>query len=160
MNFNRLSRLIFDQIKLELENNQGLFIFAQNRDKFEGWLKVKVCEILSSSEHVQNVAVEVGTIKKRKIDIVCDDWAIELKTTNTNYRYNNYVEIKGRPITSNVKNIIKDIKKLGLSKYPNKAVLFVVFPVEHNKKEWNFYIKREKWNLDSRRKFRVLYILD
>lgn len=47
MERNELKKLIFDDLKAELETSTSLSIFARERSKFEGWLKVKLIEILS-----------------------------------------------------------------------------------------------------------------
>lgn len=77
MEFEDLANLIFGEIKPKLENNQGLSIFAKKRAKFEGWLKVELCDSLS--KHFKDVAPE-----KNRIDVTFENWAIELKTVNTN----------------------------------------------------------------------------
>lgn len=46
MEFKDMANLIFNEIKPKLENNQGLSIFAKERAKFEGWLKVELCDSL------------------------------------------------------------------------------------------------------------------
>lgn len=134
MEFDELSNLIFDELCPKLENNDGLSIFARERAKFEGWLKVELCESLF--KHFEDVAPE-----KNRIDISFDSWGIELKTVNTNYRYNN-VEKKTRPITKNVQGVIDDIEKLKSMTYSNRAVLFVVFPVTNNKSEWQEHLQK------------------
>lgn len=134
MKFEDLTKLIFGEIKPKLEHNQGLSIFAKERAKFEGWLKAELCESLS--KHFSDVIVE-----KDGIDITFNDWAIELKTVNTNYRFEN-VEVKTRPITANIKGIIGDIKKLKPTGYINKAVLFIVFPVIAGYKTWPTHRKK------------------
>ncbi len=47
MEFEDLSNLIFSEIKPKLEKNQELSIFAKERAKFEGWLKVELYDSLS-----------------------------------------------------------------------------------------------------------------
>ena len=73
MEFEDLSNLIFNEIKPKLENNQGLSIFAKERAKFEGWLKVELCNSLS--KYFKDVTPE-----KNRIDVTFENWAIELKT--------------------------------------------------------------------------------
>lgn len=128
MEFKDLTKLIFDEIKPKLENSQGLSIFAKERAKFEGWLKVELCDSLS--KYFKDIAPE-----RDKIDITFLNWAIELKTVNTNYRYKN-VEIKTRPITMNVQGVIDDIENLKSTNYDHKAILFVAFPVTHDNEYW------------------------
>ncbi len=41
MEFEEFANLIFNEIKPKLENSRGLSIFAKERAKFEGWLKLK-----------------------------------------------------------------------------------------------------------------------
>jgi len=139
MEFEDLTKLIFGEIKPKLEDNQGLTIFAKERAKFEGWLKAELCESLS--KHFSDVIVE-----KDGIDITFNDWAIELKTVNTNYRFEK-VKIKARPITLNIKGISRDIEKLHRTTSTNKAILFVVFPVIAGHKTWPTHLKKVSTSL-------------
>ena len=134
MEFEDLSNLIFNEIKPKLENNQGLSIFAKERAKFEGWLKVELCNSLS--KYFKDVTPE-----KNRIDVTFENWAIELKTVNTNIRCEN-VKNKTRPITKNKQGVINDIKKLKSNDYTNRAILFVVFPIIHNNKNWQIQLQR------------------
>ncbi len=139
MNFKKLAELLFREIKLKLENNQGLSIFAKERAKFEGWLKVELCNILSSPKYFNYFNDIIP--EKDRIDITFKNWAIELKTINTNIRYEN-VKNKTRPTTKNVQGVIKDIKKLKSRNYKNKAVLFIAFPINHDNKHWQIQFKK------------------
>lgn len=133
MNFNDLSKIIFNGLKPKLQKSKALAIFARERSKFEGWLKVELCEILSS-KGFKDVVPE-----KNRIDVTFENWAIELKTANTSYKYND-VRPKTRPITKNVDGVVKDIRKLKKSRsriFINKSVLFIVFPLERNNPFWN-----------------------
>lgn len=134
MEFKDLTKLIFSEIKPKLENNQGLSIFARERAKFEGWLKVELCDSLS--KYFKDVAPE-----KNRIDVTFENWAIELKTVNTNYRYDN-VKKKTRPITMNIQAVVDDIEKLKLAAVVNKAVLFIAFPVIHKNNKWQSHLKK------------------
>jgi len=141
LEFLPLSDLIFSKIISRIQTHEGLSIFATERAKFEGWFKVELCSILS--ETVDDVIPE-----KDRIDITFQNWAIELKTLNTNYRFPN-VENKSRPITKNVQEVLYDIKKLQTKNYSNKSVLFVVFPVQHNDKNWQFHLQKISANLQD-----------
>ena len=132
--FDDLAELIFNEIIPKLEGNVGISVFARERAKFEGWLKVELCESLL--KHFQDVIPE-----RNRIDITFDDRAIELKTVNTNYRYSN-VENKTRPITMNIQGVIKDINKLKATNYANKAILLVVFPAKHDHKDWQIHLQK------------------
>ena len=134
MEFEGLAKLIFNEIKPKLENNQGLSIFAKERAKFEGWLKVELCDSLS--KYYEDVAPE-----RDRVDITFENWAIELKTVNTNIRYKN-VKNKHRPITRNTQGVIDDIEKLKSTSYINRAVLFVVFPIIHDNENWQVQLQR------------------
>ena len=134
MDQNLLSDAVLNQLKNTIETHEGLSVFAKERAKFEGWLKVELCRILASSK--QNVTPE-----KLRVDIVAQKWAIELKTVNTNLRYPNVIN-KHRPITKNVEGVIKDIKKLKNISIENKAVVFVVFPAKHNNSFWQTQLSR------------------
>ena len=134
MEFEDLANLIFNEIKPKLENNKGLSIFAKERAKFEGWLKVELCDSLS--KYFKDIVPE-----SNRIDITFKNWAIELKTVNTNIRYKN-VKNKHRPITRNKQGVIDDIEKLKLTNYTNRAVLFVVFPITHGNENWQVQLQR------------------
>jgi len=47
MKFNKLTKIILPQLKRKISNHGGLAVFAKNRSKFEGWLKVELVDILS-----------------------------------------------------------------------------------------------------------------
>ena len=134
MEFENLVNLIFNEIKPKLEDNQGLSIFAKERAKFEGWLKVELCDSLS--KYFKDVAPE-----RNRIDVTFENWAIELKTINTNIRYKN-VKNKHRPITKNTQGVINDIEKIKSNDYANRAILFIVFPIIHSNKKWQVQLQR------------------
>jgi len=134
MEFEDLANLIFSEIKPKLEKNQGLSIFAKERAKFEGWLKVELCDSLS--KYFKDVVPE-----RNRIDVTFENWAIELKTVNTNIRYKN-VKNKTRPITKNTRGVVNDIEKLKSTDYINRAILFVVFPITHDNKNWQVQLQR------------------
>jgi hypothetical protein len=122
MTFDELWTILADEIPSKINAHKGLNYFVKNKAKFEGWFKVEICNILS--EHTDNIIPE-----KDRIDIVFDDWALELKTANTNYRYAN-IEKKTKPITKNINSILKDIRDLQNNDlYQKKAVVFIVFPL-------------------------------
>ncbi|MGB9763603.1 MAG: hypothetical protein ACPLW7_06440, partial [Minisyncoccia bacterium] len=130
MNFDELNKLILDEIILRIKDKKGLYIFAQNRSKFEGWLKVELCDILYKNG-IKPIPEYFDKSLNKNIDLAFEnkEWAIELKTINTNYRDKN-TYVKSRPITKNVGDLEKDIEKLkNLNEFKNKAILFVVFPL-------------------------------
>ncbi len=147
--FEQLQQVVFTEIKEKLENHEGLTIFANERAKFEGWLKVELVRTLKASkEYKLEVLPEQsnpkGKSKKYKIDVIIEDeWGIQLKTINTNYRFEGVKKVK-TPITKNIDDLLDDIDKLRKSKYNNKAILFVVFPLdlEKNKKYWNKHVDK------------------
>lgn len=134
MLYEKLSDTIFAELKPRLEEHQGLSFFAEERAKFEGWLKVELCDILSN--HFDKIFPE-----KDRIDVTFDNWAIELKTVNTNIRYKN-VKNKQRPITKNTQGVINDIEKLRNIPVANKGVLFIVFPIKHANEYWQTQLER------------------
>ncbi|MFC1984637.1 hypothetical protein ACFLU0_01310 [Chloroflexota bacterium] len=138
MEFEELTKVL-QEIKPIIENNTGLTIFARERSKFEGWLKVELCGILS--KHFEDVTPE-----KDRTDICFGEWGIELKTINTNIRYDG-VQKKNRPITKNTQGVINDIDKLSRSTISKKAVMFVTFPAEHDNKNWQVQLNRIKEKL-------------
>jgi len=78
--FEKLAEVIFEEITAKLENNSGVSIFAKERAKFEGWLKVELCESLS---RVYPNLTPTIIPEKERIDITFNGWAIELNCTVT-----------------------------------------------------------------------------
>lgn len=134
MDFEDLSGIIFEVMIPKLQTNRGLAVFARERAKFEGWLKLELCESLS--KYFKDVAPE-----RDRIDIRFDGWGIELKTVNTNYRYRGVID-KHRPITKNVQGVVEDIDKLRSVAIANKAVLFIVFPATHGHRNWQGHLRK------------------
>lgn len=130
MVYEELCRLIFQELGGRLQSSHGVAICVQHRSKFEGWLKVELCDVFAEKNKKLTVP------EKNRIDISFEDWRIELKTVNTNYRFNN-AEKKTRPITKNIDSLISDIQNLkeGFADF-NRAVAFVVFPVRHETPKW------------------------
>jgi hypothetical protein len=141
MKFKELADLIFKELKPKLEDHNGLAVFARERSKFEGWLKVELCDSLF--RRFKDVCPE-----KERVDVSFDKWGIELKTVNTNLRYKGVV-YKTRPITKNTSGVIEDIEKLQKLKFNNKAVLFLVFPAEHEDKYWQIQLQRIRKHLSD-----------
>lgn len=135
MTFEELWNILEQEVPNKINQHDGLNFFIKNRAKFEGWFKVELCDILS--KYTNNIIPE-----KDRIDIVFDDWALELKTSNTNYRYKD-VENKTRPVTKNVMSIIKDIVDLRNNEnYKNKAVVFIIFPLSKTTTDWDKHIAK------------------
>jgi len=142
MTFEELWNILDQEVPNKINQHNGLNFFIKNRAKFEGWFKVELCDILS--KYTNNITPE-----KDRIDIVFDDWALELKTSNTNYRYKG-VENKTRPVTKNVTSIIKDIVDLRNNKnYKNKAVVFIIFPLSKITKNWDRHISKIEHELQE-----------
>ncbi len=137
MTFQELWNILEKEVPNKISQHNGLNFFIKNRAKFEGWFKVELCDILS--KYTNNITPE-----KDRIDVVFDDWALELKTSNTNYRYEN-VKNKTRPITKNITSIIKDIIDLKHNtNYNKKAVVFIIFPLSKNTRDWDKHILKIK----------------
>ena len=134
MNYDELCDVVFEEVIPKIQNHRGLAVFARERAKFEGWLKVEIVTILS--KHVKSVVPE-----KNRVDITFEDWAIELKTVNTNLRYDN-VRNKRKAITKNTAGVVKDINKLRSVGTGNKAVIFVVFPATPDNENWRVQLGR------------------
>jgi hypothetical protein len=152
MDFQELWRILEKEISNRITKHKGLNFFIKNRSKFEGWFKIEVCDILS--EYTDNITPE-----KDRIDIVFDDWALELKTSNTNYNYKG-IEKKNKPITKNINSILKDIRDLKRNKdYKNKAVIFIIFPLclSVHKECWEIHIKKIKSELDIVKEKKLIF---
>lgn len=128
LDYSSLCSVVGLELRYELEHHRGLGVFAGERSKFEGWLKVELVNVLMCRCYD-------AVPEKDTIDVVCGNAAIELKTINTNYSYEG-VTYKHKPITDNVYSIIEDINKLENTAYKLKAVVFVAFPLKHGQEEW------------------------
>ena len=118
----------------KISSNIGLNQFIIERAKFEGWLKVELIDTLLKTNILAWPEID-------RIDIVFQDTAIELKTINTNYRFLG-IKNKNRPISTNIKSIIKDIINLKNKSIKNKFVIFIVFPLKLSTKKWEKHIKK------------------
>ena len=128
--FHKLQEILFVNLKNILENHEGVSIFASNHSKFEGWLKVELIQILKNHNYGDVLP------EKDRIDVTFGNWALELKTCNTNYRHEKVTD-KPRPITNNIQDILDDICSLNKSRYRCKGIFFVVFPLDcKNIKKW------------------------
>jgi len=139
----KITFTMWDRINLcltkSIKENRGLDYFVKNRSKFEGWLKVEICNILSKHNDIKSLQVEKSIKdKKQFIDIYFEcakyHYYIELKTLNTSYKINGIAN-KTKPITDNINGVIKDIEKLQNIKEKNivRIVLFIVFPLDLSK---------------------------
>jgi len=131
------SQDLIDKINL----NKGLNQFAFERSKFEGWLKVELIDVLLNKEILAKPEID-------RIDVSFKDTAIELKTLNTSYRYDD-VKNKTRPITKNIASVLKDISELREKNFENKFVVFIVFPIKLPKKQWLSHINLIKNELSE-----------
>lgn len=141
MTFDELSKLLEAEIPKKISQHKGLDIFVMLRSKFEGWLKVEICNILSN--YTDKIFPE-----KDYVDIVVDNWAIELKTVNTSYKVDG-VDSKTKPLSKNINSVIKDINDLKRKNYKHKAVIFIVFPLQKSNKKWQEYKEKITRNLVS-----------
>jgi len=134
MTAKNLLELTADDLIRKITNNKGLSIFAAERSKFEGWFKVELIDTLLKNEKKAKPEIDL-------IDIVFKDTAIELKTINTNYRFDD-VKDKHRPITKNINSVLKDISDLEKKELKNKFVVFIVFPLSLDEAKWNQHISK------------------
>jgi len=119
MTAQELLDLTAQEIIDKIQFNVGLNQFAIERSKFEAWFKVELIDTL----------VDKGFDAKpeiNRIDVSFQDTAIELKTINTSYKYEN-VKSKTRPITKNISGILKDVFDLKEWGYTDRFVIFIVF---------------------------------
>jgi hypothetical protein len=138
MDVNELYNKTANALIKKIQATRGLTGFAKRRAKFEGWLKVEIIDALINNEYAEALP-EVD-----RIDVTIEKLsvAIELKTINTNYRYEN-VDILTRPIKDNIDGIIRDIKQLRINdKYDHKFIVFIAFPTEHNKPKWQEHLSK------------------
>ena len=123
-----------DDLIKKISSKAGLNQFIIERAKFEGWLKVELVDTLVNNGIIARPEIN-------RIDISTKNTAIELKTINTNYRFQK-VKNKTKPITKNIDGVLKDISDLKGKNFQNKFVVFIVFPIELKQKEWEEHIAK------------------
>ena len=131
--FDKIWNVVLEDFIKKIETHKGLKYFVVNKSKFEGWMKVELCESLTKiSDNI--------TPEKDRIDIVIDDFPIELKTPNTNYKTENVLG-KTKPITNNIDSILKDIEVLKKNEnYKEKSVMYIVFPLPiESENDWKLH---------------------
>jgi hypothetical protein len=141
MTLQELFDLTSTLIITKIQDSYGLSKFAHRRAKFEGWFKAELIDILARTG--QNALPEIN-----RIDVSFGDVGIELKTVNTNIRYQNVINVN-RPITNNINGVIEDINFIRTSNFSYKFVMFIVFPIEHNNQNWQNHLTRISKNLNN-----------
>jgi len=136
---------------IALSREAVLLLAAQQRAKFEGWLKFELATALASRGDIRNVTLEApyGTGDRADLSFETNGttWYIEIKTANTNWRAPG-LENKTRPVTKNVLGIITDITKLRGKCPPSKGLaVFAFFPIptriwEHEQEKLLYHLHR------------------
>lgn len=142
MNIKKLVNLTADELIDRIQASRALDVFAKQRAKFEGWLKVELIDILIK-QGIEDAVPEHGLI-----DVSFGKVAIELKTVNTNYR-DGLSDNKGKPITKNVQSVIRDVQKHRENDFPHKYIIFVVFPLNDLHHKWLTHLDRIETELGS-----------
>ena len=77
------------------------------------------------------------------------------KTINKGNKLINKIisNVQKEGLKNKMKNVIEDINKLRQMDIQKKAVLFIVFPVEHENEHWQVQLQRIKQELTSLRMF-------
>ena len=115
-------------VRILKDNEDLVFIAIRQRAKFEGWLKFELSRKLLVYPDLE-VERPYPNDKNQHADIYANNAFIELKTPNTNYRYDKCITCT-RPITVNITSIIADINKLRKIENSKKYVAFVLFPID------------------------------
>ncbi|NAS12248.1 hypothetical protein [Poritiphilus flavus] len=140
-----MDQTILKQISLIIrENKELLKIPIRQKAKFEGWLKFELANRLELIG-MENVEVESQNgfgHNRADISFFYNEryYQVELKTSNTNWKIEG-VSNNSRPITKNIKSIVKDAKKLNSTQ---GIVSFVLFPIPPKDDRWKIYIERIK----------------
>ena len=136
----KLNNLIVSILK---DNAELVFIAIKQRAKFEGWLKFQLAHKLLEEDEKVEVERPYPTNGMLHADIYAKNAFIELKTPNTNYRYEQCISCN-RPITKNITSIIEDINKLRSIEENEKYIAFVIFPIDQKKKYLEYIQRVEK----------------
>ena len=131
---------ILMKLQEKIQDNNGLRIFFEGRNKFENWLQVELCGILAGLAVATLEAekkIKVNGSKERAIDIVSDKldkFAIQLKVLVAGENL-----LKADRLATQIRGLIGDIEIL---RTYNKqaggeiAVIFVVFPAKNKEEVW------------------------
>lgn len=136
----KLNNLIVSILK---DNAELVFIAIKQRAKFEGWLKFQLAHKLLEEDEKVEVERPYPTNGMLHADIYAKNAFIELKTPNTNYRYEQCISCN-RPITKNITSIIEDINKLRSIEENEKYIAFVIFPIDQKQKYLEYIQRVEK----------------
>ncbi len=121
-----------EALKTVIESNKGISIFANRNAKFENWMQVELCGILSK-KYKEIIPEPWIKSANRGYDIdVEGKIAIELKIFTTS----------PKSASRNVESIIKDIKTLReLVGGIERLLIFVVFPTTtpEDQERWEYY---------------------
>lgn len=119
--------------EIAVSRRDVLILAAQQRARFEGWLKFELAAALSSGDDIQRVTLEdqyrTGGRSDLSFKLNGTTWYVEMKTANVNWQADG-VESRTRPVTRNVSGIIADIAKLRDKCPPARGLaVFAFFPV-------------------------------
>jgi hypothetical protein len=134
--FDSVVEKIWFGLEKKLTTNSVLPIFVKQRKKFEGWLKVEICELLQDEGYV--VIPE-----NNFIDVTTEDIGIELKTIPTNYAWPGIPHPHAKAVTNGINEVLTDAGKLRFEKYSLKMVNFIVYPLSRSctSKHYNLWTK-------------------
>lgn len=140
LTYSKLTEVLFDSMLKKIALKSGLITFVKNKKRFEGWLKVEVIDSLDSTFPKSHIVPE-----KDRIDVVCDNFGIELKVLCTEYDWESNPEIPKRNNNKNIKRVIKDIEKFKNLKTSNlkKIIFFIAFPIPKiNSNDWTTLLSK------------------
>jgi len=132
MTFEDVVEKIWFGLEKKLTLNSVLPVFVEQRKKFEGWLKVEICELL------QSYGYKV-TPEKDFIDITAEHLAIELKTIPTNYAWPGIPHPHSKATTEGINKVLKDIGELRFEPYEIRMVNFIVYPLSKSHRHHNIW---------------------
>ena len=109
-----------------------VWIAVRQRAKFEGWLKLELAHALEGAG-LTDIRLECQYMGRKKADLAFriegSRCFVELSMCNTSWRVEG-VEPATRPITKNVRHVLRDIEKLKMVKEPDLGIaLALFFPV-------------------------------
>ena len=133
-----------------ISQHSGCAIFAEERAKFEGWVKVELARIFSELGYKVEPEKPYSIDKERhQVDLFSESGntglCVELKTVNTSYK-GILAKKKTRPITMNINSILEDLEELSRIKEANPGVecyvLFLVYPCRSENRYWQMHKRK------------------
>jgi len=138
MDIKKLEKIV-KRVISKMENSIGVAVFGYERAQFENWFQVELSGAIKEEINSIELVPEKKSNLRKYLDITFSDWAIQLKFLVACYVKRNFnFKIRNKNSADDIGPVIRDMQILNnASDYPNKAIIFVIFPLnEKTKEKW------------------------